>query len=246
MSTPPNPSGQDPNVNPNSSAPSPHGGQQAPDGQYAAPTNGAGVPKKKKGPLKWLLGGCGLIVVFIVLIAACAAVFGGGGGGDESTDTTPAQEETTASDADAEEEPAEDAPAEEAPAEEEAATSDKFTIAVSGVERASSIGDEFIGEEAQGEFVIVTIDYTNTGSEQVSVSSSDFKLVGSDGTEYGDSSDALMGAGDLDVLIFEDVNPGSTLSGKVLVFDVPEGTEASSLRYSPLFSFETVETPIEG
>lgn len=142
-----------------------------------------------------------------------------------------------------------------APAEEDAATeeapaaagigdpvqADDVEITVTNVERGvKSVGPDGFEEDAQGEFVVVDIDVKNNGAEEVSLGSSDFTLVG-DGVSYSTSDDAsyyLEGA-----LIYEDINPGNSYSGKI-VFDIPDGASYSTLEVTPGWFGDTAEVQV--
>lgn len=203
---------------------------------YGAPAQGAPVPQKKSRKGLWLgLGGCcglGLILLVILIIVSVAS---GGGDDDAAPASATTAAEAPAEDAPAEEAPAEDAAAEEAPAEAPAADSD-IAITIGEVERTTEIGDEYLGAKAQGEFVVVHYTFANNSDEAVDLMSDELKLVSADGTEYSESTDGIMAFPD-EYAAFETVNPGNSFTG-VVVFDVPEGAEVTTLRYSPTFSFD--------
>lgn len=192
------------------------------------------LPGKKKSPLgKIIGGGCVLIVLFVIVIAGCSAIFMSGG--DDETASAPVAAEAEAP---AEENsPAEDAPVEE-PAEEEEepeAEVPDVPIVVDEIVRTKTIGMDGMEDTAQGEYVVVYITATNDSGEPVTIDGDGFTLVGADGTQYGVSSDWPIT--DDPQIIYEDVNPGNSVSGYIL-FDVPEGTELTSMQYEALFSLD--------
>lgn len=82
----------------------------------------------------------------------------------------------------------------------------------------SNIGGEF-GEDAQGQFVIISVTVKNTGNEAALFDSSDQKLVDTRGRQYSDASAALFLEDSNSFL--EEINPGNTVKGK-LVYDMPK------------------------
>lgn len=152
---------------------------------------------------------------------------------EEATEEAPAE----ATDA---EEPAEDSAPAAAGIGEPVAV-DGVELTVTEVERGvDSIGDEYFGAEAQGEYILVHVSVSNQGDEEVSVWSEDFVLTDDAGTEYSTSDDDWY----LDEpLIIESVNPGNTYTG-VLLYDVPEGAEVTTLEMTPMWFGDTAEVDL--
>lgn len=170
-------------------------------------------------------------------------------GGDDSA--APAPEETVVSapaveedaDAPAEEAVAEEEPAEEpaeAPAEDAPVEESELGLEITEVERTTQIGDQYLGSDAQGEYVVVHYTFTNNSGEPIDLTSSEMMLLGTDGTEYAETSDGVLAYPE-QYAVFETINPGNSFQG-VVVYDLPEGTEVSTLSYQALFSFDD---PIE-
>ncbi|MGO1637057.1 DUF4352 domain-containing protein [Ancrocorticia populi] len=171
------------------------------------------TPTEKKKPLykRWWF-----IVLAIAIIGGVAASMGGGDSADQTADQTASSESTTAQQ-------------EIVAGISDVVTSGDFEIVVSGLgERTETIGDEYFQEEAQGEYIPVSLSLTNRGSESAYVSDGDIKLVSGE-TTYSSDTGAIMYADD--AFAFEEINPGNTLSG-TLYFDVPAGTEVDSLTFS--------------
>lgn len=216
MTTPPNhPAGQ--------TGPQPH----AP--QYAAHPAQPGVPvpgppaqapaqkSKKKWP--WIVGG---LVVLIVIIAALS------GGGDQVPANNAGSGATAAAD-----------DADSGAAGLNTPVRDgKFEFVVTGVESGvSEVGEnEFLTEQAQGQFVIVTMTVKNIGDKSQSFSPSEQKLKDSDGRTFETDSSAQIALGGTDIAVWDKVNPGNTVTVK-LVFDMPSGAEPASLElHDSMFS----------
>src|SRR5699024_75917 len=184
------------------------------------PTGGYGQkPPKQKKPLlkRWWFW----LIVVIVVIAVFSAI---GGGADEAgTDSA----ETSSADGQQSEGSAEDESAEDSA---ETATygigdtvaADDWELTVESVEDGvSSVGDDCLGAEAQGQFVQVAMSVKNTGSDPNFFFEDDIKLADDEGNTYSADSEAGIYAVEDNILFLEEINPGNTAEG-VLVFDVPD------------------------
>lgn len=197
---------------------------------YLGGHHGQKPPKRKKPLLKrWWFW----IIVAIVVIALINAI---SGGGDDATDTagaSSAQEDKAASS----DKKDEAAPA-EAAAEEEAVygigdvvTADGWEITVGKVEDGkSSVGDEYLNAEAQGQFVTVALSVKNTESEPDFFFEDNIKLGDDKGNSYSSDSEAGFYVDENSLLFLEEINPGNTAEG-VLVFDVPEDVSPDRLTF---------------
>jgi hypothetical protein len=81
-----------------------------------------------------------------------------------------------------------------------------------------------------GQFVAVRVLITNQQRDEITMSTSLFKLLSPEGVEYSASEKSLEIAG-TDTLFLKGINPGLTKSGVVL-FEVPNNIDISSLRLS--------------
>ncbi|UYP18748.1 DUF4352 domain-containing protein [Rhodococcus sp. Z13] len=189
---------------------------QPPSGQYASQPTGwqqsGGVPpaqqpkKRKKWP--WVVGA----------IAAIFVIASVSGGGDDDKPSRSAGSSTSAN----------SAAQADAPAVEETTAAigtpvrdGKFEFVVKGVETGlSSLGDNpFLAEEAQGQFVIVTMTVTNISDEPKGLSPSDQKLVDTEGRTFSPDTSAALNL-ETDVAFWDKINPGNTVTMPV-VFDMP-------------------------
>lgn len=96
---------------------------------------------------------------------------------------------------------------------------------VNPISTTDRVGNEFLGENAKGIYVLVPVEVKNNGKKETHVTSSYFKLKSGD-VEYEASSSGTLYAnnnenGASTGLLFEPLNPGLTMNG-VLVFDVPQ------------------------
>ncbi|MEJ5867136.1 DUF4352 domain-containing protein [Pseudokineococcus sp. 5B2Z-1] len=95
-----------------------------------------------------------------------------------------------------------------------------FEFVVNGVECGeTSIGDEFLSTEAQGQFCIVAMSITNIGDSAGTFFGDNTYLLNEAGQQFSADTEAGIYLGDADSLLSE-INPGNTLDGQV-VFDVP-------------------------
>ena len=174
-------------------------------------------------------------VVVIGLIVATS-----GGGGDDTATTDTETTETTDGDATAEDgeaadsEEAEGEEAEEAPADDAAAgvgdavRDGNFEFVVEGVETGvTNVGGDF-GEDAQGEFSIVTMSVTNIGDEPQLFTDSDQIGFNSQGQQLSADTTAGIYANEDGQGFLEEVNPGNAITVKV-VFDLPAGETLTAI-----------------
>jgi len=93
------------------------------------------------------------------------------------------------------------------------------TYEVTDVRTSDSVGDQYTGAQADGSFVIVSLELTNNKDETKTFTESSAELVTADGKSYETSDKAILAFGD-ESLMLKDIQPDLTASGK-LVFDVP-------------------------
>lgn len=182
------------------------------------------------------------LLIVVVLIVIGVAIGGGSGsddadevGGSEQGDDL-AVDDDAEPDGEAEEageaEPADDdeaEPADEAePSLGDAVRDGKFEFVVSEVETGvAEVGDDFMAEEAQGQFVLVHMSIANIGDESQSLADDAQLLVDSDGREHSSDSMAGLVIDDNDTF-FNEINPGNEVEG-VVVFDIPADAEPAGL-----------------
>ena len=95
----------------------------------------------------------------------------------------------------------------------------RYTVTEMGT--ASEVGADVVAEEADGTFLLVSLQMENVGDESFNVSSNLFTALNAEDQEYDVDTDALATLGD-SALIFEQLNPGLSTEGQI-VFDVPAG-----------------------
>ncbi|AWZ22869.1 Mpr protein [Rhodococcus pyridinivorans] len=176
-------------------------------GAPVPPAGNAPAPQKKSKKWPWIVGG----IAAVVVIASVS------GGGDDEKPTTPTNSDNPAVQVDAPAAAEEDTTA----AMNIPVRDGKFEFVVTGVESGlTSLGDNpFLAEEAQGQFVVVTMTVSNISDEPKSLSPSDQKLIDGQGRTFSPDTSAALNL-DSDVPIWDKINPGNTVTMPV-VFDMP-------------------------
>ena len=185
-------------------------------------------------------------VVLLLIVVNIA-----GGGGDDEPDTTAdevaavespdeASEPTEpAAETPVAEEPAAEEPVEEAPAVAPGigtpVRDGKFEFVVNSVTCGETqIGDEYFNTTAQGNFCFVAVTVTNIGDEPQSFWGDGQSLYNAEGQEYSADTEAAFYMEDN--ALYEEINPGNSLSGTI-VYDVPVGTVPASIElHDSIFS----------
>lgn len=207
-------------------------------GGYGPGANGPGnsgqKPPKRKKPLlkRWWFW----IVLILVVVVIGSAISGGGDDATENTESSAAvaEDEEAGRDKAKEEPAAEEPPAEDAAASYgigDAVAADDWEVTVNSVKDGiSSVGDEFMGTEAQGQFVVVDLSVKNTASAPDFFWEDNIKLGDESGNTYSADSEAGLYAAEDSILFAEEINPGNTAKG-VLVFDVPADVSPDKLTF---------------
>lgn len=97
----------------------------------------------------------------------------------------------------------------------------RFTFHIKGVRRADRIGDSVTGQDAQGEFLVVTVEVFNHGHTAQMFDASSQKLRAG-GQTYDATNDLSSEA------FLNNINPGNFVTAN-LAFDVPPGTDGEQV-----------------
>ncbi|MEV4719858.1 DUF4352 domain-containing protein [Micromonospora noduli] len=132
-----------------------------------------------------------------------------------------------------------------AKAEEKAATAKigqpardgKFEFTVKSTKcGVAKIGNDMLGQKAQGQFCLVTVNVKNIGKEAQMFDGSSQKAYAADGTEYSADSGAAIYANKNAETFLNDINPGNQVNG-VVVFDIPKNVKLTKLElHDSMFS----------
>lgn len=100
------------------------------------------------------------------------------------------------------------------------------------------LGDKFLGESADGIFIIIDMELENRGTKSTQITSNNFKLIDSKGREFETDNSAWIYL-DNNVLL-KQLQPSLLTKGQI-VFDVPNSitNETYTLEISELFGNES-------
>jgi hypothetical protein len=128
-------------------------------------------------------------------------------------------------------------PSEKAVGLNQAVQDGKFEFTVTGVDCSkNTLGADPVSTQAAGVFCLVNVSVANIGNEAQTLDSTSQYGYDAAGKKYSTDTEAafyLQNAGDT---LFEQLNPGTSVDG-VLVFDVPAGTQLTTLElHDSMFS----------
>lgn len=177
------------------------------------------VPPKKKRKWPWILGA---VVVLIVIIAVASNM-----GSDNSTPSG-SSPNATSNGGGNKQDAGLNTPVRDG----------KFEFVVTGVQKGlASVGDNpYLTEQAQGQFVVVTMTVKNISDRAYGFSPTAQKLVDAQGRSFEASTTAQIALGGSDIPVWDNINPGNTVTAKV-VFDMPkDATPAAMELHDSMFS----------
>ncbi|MFI7575878.1 DUF4352 domain-containing protein [Micromonospora sp. NPDC049497] len=119
----------------------------------------------------------------------------------------------------------------------QAARDGKFEFTVKSAKcGVAKVGTDLLGDKAQGQFCLITVNVKNIGKEPQTLIDSSQKAYAADGTEYSTDSEAAIYANKDQQTLFNEINPGNQVTG-VLVFDIPKKVKLTKLElHDSLFS----------
>jgi hypothetical protein len=106
----------------------------------------------------------------------------------------------------------------------------RFEFTVTGVKSGvPSVGDQYLGKQAQGQFVLVTVQVRNIGDKAQTVFGSDQHIYDASGRRFDADTAAGISTNGASSQVFDaPINPGNSVSG-TLVFDVPTDTTPTTI-----------------
>lgn len=182
---------------------------------YPAPP-AAPAPSKKKKKWPWIVGA---IVVLFVIIGLTT------GGEDKKEDAAPAAPTAQAADGAS----AAPAPKKSVPGIGAEVRDGKFGFVVTSIETGvATVGDNpYLQKQAQGQFILVHLDVTNTSDKPQSYFASNQKLIDAKGREFAPDAMAAINF-EADTAIGGEINPGLSKS-MTIVFDIPADATPAEL-----------------
>lgn len=221
---------------------------QQPTGQWVPgaqpqPLAPAGPSKKNWFLRHKILTGLGAVVILIALINGLS----GGKKADSSAAAAPASSSASASSSDeaASSDAASTTPAkssaapekkESAPGIGQAVRDGKFEFTVTKVQKGvPSVGSQYLGEKAQGQFVLVHITIKNIGDKPQTMFDDNQQITDTSGRSFDPDSQAEISMDNNDVWM-QSINPGNAVSG-ILVYDMPKDAVPASIElHDSMFS----------
>lgn len=159
-------------------------------------------------------------LILLVIIVISVASNSGKNGSDTAATNTSGETSSESKDASGET---------KLPVIGEAVTDGKFTFTVTGIECGiASVGDEFAGATAQGQYCRVAVTILNSGKEPQTMFADNQKLFDTEGREFSPDTSAMIWDGDNGKAWMEEINPGNTLNG-ALLFDLPAAATPSTI-----------------
>ncbi|MDO5495489.1 MAG: DUF4352 domain-containing protein [bacterium] len=117
-----------------------------------------------------------------------------------------------------------------------------FTVTVTGIEAGiERVGNEYFGDEAQGQFVKVNLAVTNNGDSAEHFLDSLQKLMDEQGREHSSSSSVIYLEDEN--LMATQINPGNTAEGSLL-YDIPADAVPAVLKLAGGFFGGDVEVAL--
>lgn len=166
-------------------------------------------PPHKKGKGKWIL------LALVAVLAIFAATQAGGEKDTSGTDSSAAGGDSP--------------PAASAVGLNQPVRDGKFEFTVTGVDCSRNVlGTDPITTQAAGVFCLVNVTVANIGDEAQTLDSTSQYGYDAAGKKYSTDTEAsfyLENGGDT---LFNQLNPGTSVDG-VLIFDVPAGTQLTTL-----------------
>jgi hypothetical protein len=200
--------------------------QQQPHSPYGPPP----VPGPAPPPQKKRMSTVAIVALVFGGLAALCCVGGVvmfvSGGNDSDTNASNA-EEVAVREAKGDGEPGIGTPARDG----------KFEFVVSKVDCGkTSVGDDLLGKQAQGQFCLVSMSVKNIGDSAKTLDSSSQYAYDASDRKFDADGVASMYANDNNELFLNEINPGNQVDA-VLVFDVPKDTKLAKVElHDSIFS----------
>lgn len=163
---------------------------------------------------RFVLIGCGGLVILVVLIIGVVVAVGIGGGGETAG---------SGSGEEAANQPG--ATKANAVAIGEPVKAGKVEWTVVTAREAKSLKSAFGGGKTDGNFVIVDFNFTNGNKEAVTLDSESFRLIDSEGREFEVDTDTFEYVEPDKDIFLDQVNPGVSKEGEVIFTVAPDASD---------------------
>ncbi|WP_043602322.1 DUF4352 domain-containing protein [Nocardia otitidiscaviarum] len=160
------------------------------------------MPPRKRKVWPWVL--LAVFLAFVALVGGCVALFS-----TTANEVAKSEERRTSA----------------APAGSPVRDG-QFEFVVTGTERTPTVGDGYLTETAQGEYLLVYVDITNTGGEPRSYFGENQKAIDDQGREFTNDTMAELAIDSGP----KELNPGLTIS-KTIIFDIPVGSRITAIEF---------------
>ena len=168
-----------------------------PNPNYGPPP--AGAPAAKKKPGCFLIGCLGLVALVVIVGIVVGVVVATSDGGSSAAEEPETQVAALGS----------------------PVTSGDLEFTLTGFKCGVTVKDPTGTVKPQGQFCEMKVAVKNIGKSEALLSSDSVKLKDADDVEYSSSTETMFVEG---TLLFEEINPGNTVKGKVY-FDIPKDVE---------------------
>lgn len=112
----------------------------------------------------------------------------------------------------------------------------KFEFTVTKVQMGvKSVGDQYLNQQAQGQFVLITVTVKNIGTKPQTMFDSNQKVTDNQGRTFDPDTGAAIYMSDNKIWM-KDVNPGNSVTG-TLVYDMPADAKPTKIElHDSMFS----------
>jgi Domain of unknown function (DUF4352) len=201
---------------------------------------------KSSGAGKGCLIAIGVIVGLFLLLGACAALLSAGSSKSASPTTAASTPDSTQAPPPAEKTQA------PPPAKKKVVNGigreyrdGKFAFTITRIKKGvHRVGDQYTGQTAQGQYVLVYVTVRNIGTEASTFDNSSQKLTDVQGRNFDSDTVATISMADANAFL-KDINPGNGVNG-ILVYDVPQGTRLKSIDLHDSMFSGGVTVPLPG
>lgn len=113
----------------------------------------------------------------------------------------------------------------------------KFAFTVTKVKKGvKKVGNEYAGDQAQGQFVVISVTVKNIGDDARTFTHHNQTLIDTKDREFEADPEASLWTTQDSKSFLQQINPGNSVKGR-LIYDVPPGTKLRAIElYDSMFS----------